>query len=57
MQNNQEIREAIFKNNIPKWKLAEQLNIDPSTLSRKLRREVQKEEKEKILNIIKELTV
>ncbi len=56
MQNNQEIREAIFKSNISKWIIAQELNIDPSTFSRKLRKELPEEEKEKILDIIKRLS-
>lgn len=52
---NTEIRTAIFKNNIPKWKLAEALGIADTSLSRKLRYELPAEEKEIILNIISEL--
>jgi len=54
---NQEIRQAIFDSNIKKYIIADKLGISDSTFSRKLRKELPFKEKEKILNIIKELTV
>ncbi len=55
MQNNIEIRNAIFTNNIKKWKIAEKLGVTDSTFSKMLRKELTKEKKNTILNIIKDL--
>lgn len=57
METNHEIRKAIFEGNLKKWVIASKLGITDGTFSRKLRKELPQEEKEKILNIIKELTV
>ena len=54
MTNNVEIREAIKKAHIKKWQLADMIGIADSTFSRKLRYEIQGEEKTRILNIIHE---
>ena len=51
---NVEIREAIKKAHIKKWQLAELMDIQDSSLSRKLRYEIQGKEKTRILNIIHE---
>ena len=53
MENNVEIRNAIFSNNIKKWEIASKLGVTDSTFSRMLRTELSKEKKEKILDIIK----
>jgi len=53
MENNIEIRNAIFSNNIKKWEIASKLGVTDSTFSRMLRTELSKEKKEKILDIIK----
>lgn len=53
MENNIEIRNAIFSNNIKKWEIANKLGVTDSTFSRMLRTELSKEKKEKILDIIK----
>ena len=53
MENNIEIRNAIFSNNIKKWEIANKLGGTDSTFSRMLRTELSKEKKEKILEIIK----
>lgn len=53
MENNIEIRNAIFSNNIKKWEIASRLGVTDSTFSRMLRTELSKEKKEKILDIIK----
>lgn len=50
---NLEIREAITKANIKHYELAEMLGITEWTLSRKLRKELPDDEKEKILDVIK----
>ena len=55
MENNIEIRNAIFSNNIRKWKIASKLGITDSTFSRMLRNEISNEKKEEILKIINTL--
>ena len=52
--NNREIREALAKANMKYWQLAEKLGISDGSLSRKLRREMIGEEKERILSIIED---
>ena len=51
-KNNQDIREKILKSNLKYWQIAEQLNINDGNFSRMLRKELPKEAKEKINNII-----
>ena len=53
---NKEIRQAIFDSNIKKYIIADKLGISDSAFSRKLRKELPQEEKEKILDIIKKLS-
>lgn len=53
MENNIEIRNAIFTNNLKKWEIANKLGITDSTFSRMLRTELSEEKKNKILEIIK----
>lgn len=55
MENNIEIRNAIFSNNIKKWEIANKLGITDSTFSRMLRNEISNEKKKEILNIINTL--
>ena len=50
--NNLEIRKAIQKNGLRHYEVAKLMNISEGTFGRKLRFEMQKEEKEKILKII-----
>ncbi len=50
---NQEIREALNKTGMKYWQLAECLGIADGTLSRKLRHEIEGDEKRKILAIIR----
>lgn len=52
-KNNQDIREKILKSHLKYWQIAEQLNINDGNFSRMLRKELPKEAKEKINNIIK----
>lgn len=52
---NQDIRDAAKKAGIKLWQIAEKLGIWDTTLSRKLRKELPQEEKEKIIGIIAEL--
>lgn len=51
-KNNQDIREKILKSHLKYWQIAEQLNINDDNFSRMLRKELPKEAKEKINNII-----
>lgn len=53
---NIEVRTAIFKNNIPKWKIAKELGIADTSFSRKLRYELKEEDKKKILDVIEKLS-
>ena len=52
---NQDIRNAAKKADIKLWQIAEKLGIWDSTFSKKLRKELPQEEKEKICGIISEL--
>ena len=49
---NSDIRNLLKTKNIKHWKLADLLGVSETTLVRKLRKELPKEEKEKIINII-----
>lgn len=49
---NVEIRMALFEANMKQWELAELLGITEFTLSRKLRKELSDEEKNKIKQLI-----
>ena len=50
---NLEIRNNLKEHNIKHWELADKLGISEYTLVRKLRFELPKEEKERVLNTIK----
>lgn len=52
---NEDIRILAFQNNIKMYQIAEKLGIHYVTLNNKLRKELSKEEKKKIYNIIEEL--
>lgn len=52
---NEDIRILAFQNNIKMYQIAEKLGIHYVTLNNKLRKELPKEEKKKIYNIIEEL--
>ena len=52
---NQEIRRSATENRVKLWQIAAALGITDSTFSRKLRKELQKEEKSKIFSIIENL--
>lgn len=52
---NEDIRILAFQNNIKMYQIAEKLGIHYVTLNNKLRKELAKEEKKKIYNIIEEL--
>lgn len=52
---NKEIREAAKQSGICLWQIAERLGVNDGNFSRKLRRELPQEEREKIMGIIAEL--
>ena len=52
---NVEIRSAFMQAGIKQWKLAEKLGISETHFSRKLRNELDAEEKQKILEVIEKL--
>ena len=47
------IRKALKDSGIKQWELSEMLGISEFTLSRKMRNELPQEEKERILNLIR----
>lgn len=49
---NEDIRKAIKKANLTQWKIADFLGISEVTLCRRLRKELPKEEKEEIFELI-----
>ena len=53
---NHEIREAARKANVFLWQIAEALGMNDGNFSRKLRKELSPEEKEKILGIINSIS-
>lgn len=53
---NQDIRRSAAGAGVKLWQIAEALGIADCSLSRKLRRELPAEEKEKIFGIIRELS-
>ena len=55
MMHNQEIRDAAKKSGIRLWQVAEIYGINDGNFSRKLRKELPQEEKQKILDIITHL--
>jgi len=52
---NKDIRDAAKRANVFLWEIADKLSIQDSGFSRKLRKELPAQEKEKILKIISEL--
>lgn len=52
---NQTIRKAAKAARVPLWMLAEKLGVSEPTMTRKLRRELDSREQEKILTIIAEI--
>lgn len=55
MKTNEEIRKKIEENHIRYWQVAYEYGIDDTAFSKKLRRELSEEEKEKINKIIDKL--
>ena len=56
MQKNKDIRIAANASGVKLWEIAEALSITDSTFSRKLRKELKHEEKQKIFAIIEQLS-
>lgn len=56
MVTNKEIRDAIQRSGLKYWEVAELLEITDGMFSKKLRHELSKEEKDKILNLINNRT-
>lgn len=54
---NEDIKNIAKENNIRLWRVAERLGVRDSNFSRMLRYKLSKEDREKILAIIKELTL
>lgn len=52
---NTEIRDAAKRNGVRLWQVAEGIGITDATFSRKLRRELPADEREKVLNVIDKL--
>ena len=53
--NNKEIRNAAGGHGLKLWQVAEAIGMNESAFSRKLRKELPQEEKEKILAVIEKL--
>ena len=54
-QNNQAIRREARACNVPLWRIAVRLGISEPTMTRRLRRELPEEERQKILDVIHQL--
>lgn len=54
-QANTEIRDAAKRNGVYLWQVAEGIGISDAAFSRKLRRELPAEERERVLNVIDKL--
>ena len=55
MKNNSDIRISAYKNNVKMYQIAEKLGIHYVTLNSKLRKELSKDEKERIYQVINEI--
>lgn len=53
---NHELRSAAKSADVPLWKIADALHVSEPTMTRKLRRELDEDEKARILGIISALT-
>lgn len=53
--NNKDIRKIIKESGVKYWQIAEKMNINDGNFSRRLRKELSMEEKNRIMSIIKEL--
>ena len=52
---NKEIRIYAMEHGVKLWEIAKQMRISPETLSRRLRRELSTEEKEQMMQAIREV--
>lgn len=52
---NKEIRICAMEHGVKLWEIAKQMGISPETLSRRLRRELSTEEKEQMMQAIREV--
>ena len=52
---NKEIRICAMEHGVKLWEIAKQMGISPETLSRRLRRELSTEEKERMMQAILEV--
>lgn len=53
---NQDIRQAAERAGVKLWQIADKLGINDGNFSRRLRRELDAEEKSKVLSVIEELS-
>lgn len=56
MLNNRELRQQAKSKQVRFWEIADKLGISEPTMTRKLRRELPAEEKQKIISIIDEIS-
>lgn len=54
---NSDVRVCAIEHGVRMWELADQLGISPETLSRKLRRELEPAEKERMIQTIQAIAV
>ena len=55
MLNNSDLRKSAKENGVALWEIADRLNISEPTMTRKLRRELPAEEKQRIFSLIDEI--
>ena len=55
MLNNSDLRKSAKENGVALWQIADRLNISEPTMTRKLRRELSAEEKQRIFSLIDEI--
>lgn len=55
MLNNSDLRKSAKENGVALWEIADRLNISEPTMTRKLRRELPAEEKQRIISLIDEI--
>ena len=53
MRCNIQVRDEAFRNRVPLWELADRLGVSETTIYRRLRRELPKEETERALQAIR----
>ena len=56
MTANQDIRIAAKQNGVRLWEVADRLNVSEPTITRKLRRELPADEKQRIISLIDEIS-